>query len=175
MKRIPAIAGTLLLAACGHDTRTPVALGTLVVPNQAPWLILEPGPEQVELKGLDDTLKFVPDPPLARAVEAQLRAGVQAEYLPNLTIACQDTAAQMRVDTDEAPDTVRLDLSLDCTINASGYVSRHAYRVAPTTIVPAGSGADAYARALGTLVKDGSTQIAAKLAADVRASGPAHS
>lgn len=170
MKRILAIAGTLLLAACGHDTRTPVALGTLVVPNQAPWLILGAGPEQVELKGLDDTLKFRPDPPLARALEAQLRAGVQAEYFPNLTIACQDTAAEMRVDTDEAPDTVRLDLSLSCTINASGYVSKHDYAAAPTTAVRSGSGADAYARALGLLLKDGSAQIAAKLAADVRGS-----
>jgi hypothetical protein len=173
MKRIAlAIAGTVLLSACGHDTRTPVALGTLVVPNQAPWLILSPGPEQVELRGLDDTLKFLPDPPLAKALEAQLRAGVQQDYFANLTIACDDIKAGMKVDTDEAPDTVLLDLSLRCTINAAGRVSSHAYAVSPTTPVPAGSSEATYAQALGVLLRKGAGQIATQLSTDVRASRP---
>jgi hypothetical protein len=170
MKRTLAIAGTLLLAACGHDTRTPVALGTLVVPNQAPWLILTPGPEEVELRGLDSKLKFLPDPPLATALEAQLRAGVQQDYFPNLTIACDDIKAEMKVNADDAPDTVVLELSLRCTINASGYVSTHEYAVAPTTAVPAGSAEAAYGKALGVLLRDAAGQVGAKLDADVRAS-----
>ncbi len=174
MKRVAlAIAGTLLLSACGHDTRTPVALGTLVVPNQAPWLILAPGPEQVELRGLDSTLKFLPDPPLAKALEAQLRVGVQQDYFTNLTIACNDIKAAMKVNTDDAPDTVVLELSLRCTINARGLVSVHRYEVTPTTRVPAGSSEASYASALGTLLRDGAGQVASRLAADVRASRPA--
>lgn len=174
MKRIAlAIAGTLLLSACGHDTRTPVALGTLVVPNQAPWLILAPGPEQVELRGLDSTLKFLPDPPLAKALEAQLRAGVQQDYFTNLTIACDDIKAGMKVNADDAPDTVVLELSLRCTINARGRVSAHEYEVAPTTRVAAGSSEAAYASALGVLLRDGAGKIATQLSSDVRASLPA--
>jgi hypothetical protein len=173
MKRIAlAIAGTFLLSACGHDTRTPVALGTLVVPNQAPWLILAPGPEEVELRGLDSKLKFLPDPPLATALEAQLRAGVQQDYFPNLTIACDDIKAEMKVNADDAPDTVVLELSLRCTINASGYVSTHQYAVAPTTKVAAGSAEADYAKALGVLLRDGAGQVAVKLASDVHASRP---
>lgn len=170
MKRTLAIAGTLLLAACGHDTRTPVALGTLVVPNQAPWLIFAPGPEEVEVRGLDETIKLLPAPPMATAVEAQLRAVVQKEYFTNLTIACNDLKAEMRVDQDEAPDTVKLDMALSCTINARGLVQAHEYSATATTPVAAGSNDAAYGRALGVLLRDGSGQVANKLTADVRAS-----
>lgn len=149
-----------------------MVLDTLVVPNQAPWLILASGPEQVELRGLDETLKFLPDPPLAKALEAQLRAGVQQEYFVNLTIACDGIKAQMKVNSDDAPDTVAMDLSLRCTINARGLVSSHTYAVTPTTTVPAGSSEATYAGSLRVLLHDGATQIAGKLAADVHASRP---
>lgn len=172
MKRTLAIAGTILLAACGHDTRTPVALGTLVVPNQAPWLILAPGPEQVEVRGLDETIKLLPAPPVATAVEAQLRAVVQKDYFTNLTIACDNLTADMRVDQDEAPDTVKLELALRCTINARGMIQSHEYSASATTTVTAGSDDAAYGKALGVLLRDGAGQMAGKLAADVRASRP---
>ncbi|HET6431292.1 hypothetical protein [Dyella sp.] len=170
MKRILAMAGTVLLAACGHDVRTPAPLGALVVPNQAPWLILATGPEEVLVRGLDDTIKLSPEPSVATAVEAQLRAGVQPDYFTNLTIACDDLKTQMNVDTDEAPDTPKLDLSLRCTVNARGLIVAHEYSATSTATVAAGSNDAAYGRALGVLLKDAADQIAGKLAADVRVS-----
>jgi hypothetical protein len=173
MKRILAMAGTLLLlAACGENVRTTAPLATLVVPNQAPWLNLDEGPQTIELRGLDDKLTFTPDPPLARALEAQLRAAVQGEYFPNLTIACQGTRGEMSVDTDEAPDQAVLSLSLTCLINASGAISRHEYSAAASARVPAGSDGNVYAHALAGLLKDGAAKIGGQLAADVRASRP---
>ena len=172
MKHILAVAGTVLLAACSHDVRTPVALDTLVVPNQAPWLILGAGPEQVEVKGLDQSVKLLPEPPLAKALEAQLRAAVQKDYFTNLTIACDGPKVELRGGDEDAPDAVRLGLSLHCTINARGYVSTHDYQASASTSVPAGSDGAAYARALVMLLRDGAGQIAAKLGPDVRDSRP---
>jgi hypothetical protein len=65
-----------------------------------------------------------------------------------------------------------LDLSLRCTINASGRVSSHAYAVSPTTSVPAGSSEATYAQALGVLLRKGAGQIGTQLSTDVRASRP---
>lgn len=172
MKRILVIAGTLLLAACGHDTRTTASLGTLVVPNQAPWLILAPGPDTLDVKGLEQSVKLQPDPPLATALEAQLRAAVQPDYFTNLTIGCNDLKAQLRGGSEDAPASVELTLALHCTINASGYLSTHDYESSSTTTVPVGSDADVYARALAVLLHDGAGRIAAKLVPDVRASRP---
>lgn len=172
MKRILAAVGTMLLAACSHDVRTPVALDTLVVPTQAPWLILGAGPEQLEVKGLDQSVKLQPEPPLAKALEAQLRAAVQKDYFTNLTIACDGPKVGLRGGDEDAPDAVRLELSLHCTINARGYVSSHDYQASATTSVPAGSDGSAYARALVILLRDGAGQIAAKLEPDVRNSLP---
>jgi hypothetical protein len=170
MKRILAVAGTLLLAACGHDTRTTAALGTLVVPNQAPWLILAPGPDKLDVKGLEQSVQLQPDPPLATALEAQLRAAVQPDYFTNLTIGCNDLKAQMRGGSEDAPDRVDLELALHCTINARGYVSQHDYESSSSTTVPTGSDADAYARALAVLLRDGAGRIATQLKPDVRSS-----
>lgn len=172
MKRTLTVAAVLALAACSHDVRTPVALDTLVVPNQAPWLILGTGPEQLEVKGLAQSVKLQPEPPLAKALEAQLRAAVQKDYFTNLTIACDGPKAQLRGGDEDAPDAVRLELSLRCTINARGYVSSHDYRATATTSVPTGSDGAAYARALVTLLRDGAGQIAAHLEPDVRNSLP---
>lgn len=172
MKRILVAAGVSLLAACSHDVRTPVALDTLVVPNQAPWLILGDGPEQFEVKGLDQSVKLKPEPPLAKALEAQLRAAVQKDYFTNLTIACDGPKAALRGGDEGAPDAVWLELSLHCVINARGYVSGHDYRATSTTKVPVGSDNAAYARALVTLLRDGAAQIAARLEPDVRNSLP---
>jgi hypothetical protein len=124
----------------------------------------------VEVRGLDETLKLQPTPSVATAVEAQLRAVVQKDYFSNLTIACNGLKAEMRVDQDEAPDTVKLDLALSCTINARGLVEAHEYNATATTPVAAGSGDAAYGRALAALLRDGSGQVANKLATDVRAS-----
>ena len=172
MKRILTAATMLALAACSHDVRTPVALDTLVVPNQAPWLILGDGPPRMEVKGVDPTVVLVPSPPLATALEAQLRAAVQKDYFTNLTIACDGPKAELRGGDKDAPDAVQLTLALHCTINARGYVSSHDYRARASTRVPAGADQTAYARALVALLHDGAAQIAARLEPDVRHSLP---
>lgn len=170
MKRMLALAGTLLLCACGTpEVRTPVPLGTLIVPNHAPWLILAPGPDVVEVRGLDEKVRLQPDPSVARALEAQLRAGVEADYSTNLTIGCDNLQTDMRVDADEAPGTVALDVSLHCTINARGRVSQQNYRAAPTATVKAGAGDAAYAAVLPILLRQAGTQMASSLGQDMRA------
>lgn len=173
MKRMLALAGTLLLCACGgQDTRTPVSLGTLVVPNNAPWLILAPGPEEVDVRGLDQKVRVVPDPNMAKALEAQLRAAVQKDYFTNLTIACERLEADMRVDQDNAPDTLGLSLSLHCTFNARGAVSQHDYSAQPTAAVKAGSSDAAYASAFATLLKQAGAQISSHMSDDIKAARP---
>lgn len=173
MKRLLALAGTLMLCACGgQDTRTPVSLSTLVVPNHAPWLILAPGPEDVGVRGLDQKVRILPDPPMAKALEAQLRAAVQQDYFTNLTIACERLQAEMRVDQDAAPDTLTLDLSLRCTFNARGAISRHDYSARPDATVKAGSSDAAYAAAFAVLLRQAGAQIAAHMSDDIRAARP---
>jgi hypothetical protein len=171
MKRILVIAGAMLLGACGHreDTRTPAALGTLMLPSSAPWLIVAPGPTTLKVRGLDPSVELAPTPPVASALEAQLRSVVQAAYLPNLTIACESPDVQMRVNADAAPDAATLELAVHCSVNAAGFVSSRSYRATPSVSVKAGSDAPAYASALAALLHAAGQTVGAQLATDVRA------
>lgn len=173
MKRLLALAGTLLLCACGgQETRTPVSLGTLMVPNNAPWLILAPGPDVIEIRGLEDKIRVQPDPSLTKALEAQLRAAVEKDYSTNLTIGCERLQADMKVNQDDAPDQLSLNISLHCTINARGFVSQHDYSAAPSATVKAGSSDTVYAAAFSTLLQQAGAQISANLSDDIKASHP---
>ena len=171
MKRIVlAVGATMLLAACSHDVRLAVPLGGMVVPGTAPWLQVAPGPEQVEVKGLEQKLVLTPAPALADALQSALGKALQPDYFTDLTASCDSLDAGMKVDQDDAPGKVALDLSLRCTINARGFISHGSYSARPTTAVAANADSDAYARALPVLLDDAAKSIAGRLQADILAS-----
>ncbi len=61
MKRIAwAMGACMLVAACSHDVRLAVPLGNMVTPGTAPWLQVSQGPEQIEVKGLEQKLVLMP-------------------------------------------------------------------------------------------------------------------
>ena len=81
MKKFAWVAGAaLLLAACGgsQDTRVPVALGSLVSPASAPWLQVEQDTQDVEVRGLEDSLTLKPTPPVSEVLQARLRQALSA-------------------------------------------------------------------------------------------------
>jgi hypothetical protein len=168
MKRIAlAVGASLLLAACSHDVRQTVPLGAMVVPGTAPWLQVAQGPEQVEVKGLEQKLVLTPEPPLASAVQSALGKAMLPDYFTDLTIACNALDVRMKTDEEDAPGKVAMDFSLDCTINARGFVTHASYAAAPTTVVPANAGVEAYAHALPVLLEEATTQVATQLRADL--------
>jgi len=171
MKRIALAAGAaLVLAGCSHDVRVAAPLGSLVAPNTAPWLQVASGPDQVEVKGLDQKLLLVPSPALAKAVQSALGRALQPDYFTDLTLACGSLDARMKVDRDNAPGKVTMDLSLHCTINARGFVSQSSYQAEPSTDVAANADSTAYGRALPVLVSAAATDVAGRLQADIAAS-----
>ena len=170
-KKCLVVAAALALGACGHrdETRVPAPLGSLVVPTSAPWLLVEAGPESLLIRGLDDRIELLPQPPLSTALEAQLRKAVQADYFNNLTIACNQVDAGLKASGDDTPDTLTLNLSVHCITNARGLVTDRIYSAAPTARVAAGSAAADYAGAFATLLQQGSQNIGVQLDADVKA------
>lgn len=155
----------LLLAACGgKDTRTPVVLGQLVVPTSAPWLTVEQSSFDVPVHGLDESVVLNPSPAVSAVVQSQLRQGVQPAYFTDLVVGCEGVKAEMRVDQDATPNSVGLQLSTKCTINARGFVYRHDYQVDPSMPVPANGD---YRAAFTSLLGTGAKDIASQLAADV--------
>lgn len=159
------IGGALLLAGCGsQDTRVPVALGSLVVPASAPWLQVEQQPQDVQVRGLDDTLTLTPTPPVSAVVQARLRHALQPLYYTDLVVDCTQPSAEMLANTDDTPHTVTLMLATHCTINARGLVSAHDYRAQPALPVPADGN---YAKVLTALLATGADDIATHLRADI--------
>ena len=162
------VGGALLLAACGgsQDTRVPVALGTLVTPASAPWLQVEQESQDVEVRGLEDSLTLKPTPPVSEVLQARLRQALESAYFTDLVVHCEQVFAEMRVDTEATPATVTLELGTHCTINARGLGPDKTYHVSPS--MPAPARAD-YAKALTALLAKGADEIAAQLRADVQA------
>src|SRR5690348_3235482 len=162
------VGGALLLAACGgsQDTRVPVALGTLVTPASAPWLQVEQESQDVEVRGLEDSLTLKPTPPVSEVLQARLRQALESAYFTDLVVHCEQVFAEMRVDTEATPATVTLELGTHCTINARGLGPDETYHVSPS--IPAPARAD-YAKALTALLAKSADEIAAQLRADVQA------
>lgn len=173
MKRVWATgAAALLLAACGgKDTRTPVALDHLVGPTSAPWFTVEQSTFDVPVRGADESVVLNPQPPIPEVLQAQLREALQPAYFTDLIVGCSRVKLEMRVDNgdddDNAPSKVGLDLSLQCRIDARGFITTHDYRVHPDMPVPAGAD---YKKALVTLLDAGARDIAGRLTNDVEAS-----
>jgi hypothetical protein len=168
MKRIAlAVGATLLLGACSHDVRLAVPLGNMVAPGTAPWLQVAPGPEQVEVKGLEQKLVLTPAPALATALQSALGKSLQSDYFTDLTVSCDSLDAGMKVDQDDAPGKVAMELSLRCTINERGFVSHGDYSAKPVTDVAANAGSGAYAKALPVLLEAAAKDMAGHLHADI--------
>jgi hypothetical protein len=170
MKKFGWVAGgALLLAACGgsQDTRVPVALGSLVAPSSAPWLQVDQQAQDVQVRGLDQSLTLTPTPPVSEVLQARLRHALQSAYFTDLVVHCEEVSSEMRVDSDATPPAVTLELGTRCTINARGLVSSHGYHAQPTLPVPADGD---YARTLASLLATGADDIARQLRADVQAS-----
>lgn len=169
MKRMLAMGATLLLCACGHSVRTPASLGGLVVPGTAPWLQIAAGPDKVDVRGLDQSLTLEPDPTLSVALQSQLGQALQPDYFADLIISCDSIETGMRVNQKKAPGAVAMDLSIRCTINASGQETSHTYQVKPSTAVADGAGDTAYAQALPTLLAAGAKDLASQLDVGIKA------
>jgi len=152
------------------DVRLAVPLGSMVAPGTAPWLQVAQGPEQVEVKGLEQKLVLTPAPTLATALQSALGKSLQPDYFTDLTVSCDSPDAGMKVDQDDAPGKVAMDLSLGCVINAHGFITRGSYSAAPVTNVPANAAPGAYARALPVLLDAAAKDIAGHLHADLAAS-----
>lgn len=166
-------AGALLLAACGgsQDTRVPVALGSLMAPASAPWLQVDQNEQDVQVRGLDESLTLAPTPPVSEVLQARLRAALQPVYSTDLVVHCEQPSAEMRADTEATPANLTLELGTRCTISARGPTSSHAYHVQPSAPVPAGGD---YAKALSALLAAGADDIASQLRADVEAASASH-
>ena len=174
MNKFVWVAGAaLLLSACGgsQDTRVPVALGSLVTPTSAPWLQVEQQSQDVEVRGLDESVTLNPTPPVSEVLQGRLRHELQPIYFTDLVIHCEQVSAEMRVDTDATPPTAALELGTHCTINARGLSSSHDYHVSPSMPAPAAGG---YGKALASLLATGSDDIARQLRADVQATLAGH-
>lgn len=159
--------GALLLAACGgsQETRTSVALGSLVVPASAPWLQVESQPQDVQVRGLDQALTLAPTPSVAEVLQARLRHALQSAYFTDLVVHCEQVFAEMRADTEAEQPTLTLELGARCTINARGRISSERYHVQPSMRAPAQPD---YAKALSSLLASGADMIGAQLRADVQ-------
>ncbi|MCX7514407.1 hypothetical protein [Frateuria sp. STR12] len=162
------IGGALLLAACGgtQDTRVPVALGSLVKPVSAPWLQVDQQAQDVEVRGLDESLTLKPEPPVSEVLQARLRQALEPVYVTDLVVHCEQVFAEMRVDTEATPANVTLELGTHCTINARGPGSSTTYHASPSMPVPADGD---YAKALAGLLATGTDDIGRQLRTDAEA------
>ena len=172
MKKFAWVVGAaLFLTACGgsQDVRVPVALDSLVTPNAAPWLQVDQQAQDVQVRGLDQSVTLMPTPPVSEVLQARLRQALQPIYFTDLVVHCEQAFAEMRVDTDATPANVTLELGTHCTINARGLGSARSYHVQPSMPLPAHGD---YAKALTALLATGADDVAAQLRTDVQASTP---
>lgn len=169
-KRI-AISGlaALALSACGgQKTRTEVPLDQLVPPSSAPWINVDATSGDLQVRGLDEKVILTPSRPVSEVVQAQLRSALQPEYISNLTVACEGMKYDLRVKhEDDAPSTALFDISMRCTTNARGYITRSDLRAQPTAQVNAQTD---YSKLLVTLLDGASKDLVEKVRADIAAS-----
>jgi hypothetical protein len=127
------------------------------------------GQEQIEVKGLDEKLLLAPAPALSTALQSELGKALQSDYFTDLTVACDAPDTGMKVDQDDAPGKVAMDLHLHCRVNARGFISNGTYAATPSTDVAANAGTSAYAHALPVLLDAAAQDIAGHLRADIAA------
>ncbi|SFS02371.1 hypothetical protein SAMN05216570_1618 [Dyella sp. OK004] len=156
----------LVLCACGSQkTRETVPLDALVVPASAPWISVEPSQGDLLVRGLDQKVILTPSRPVSDVLQAQLRQALQPAYISNLTVTCERVKTDMRVKhEDDAPSTATLDISMRCTTNARGFVTRSELRSQPSA--PVSTQTD-YAKLFVVLLDGVSKEMAGKVQADI--------
>lgn len=165
---IMAVAALTLVACGGQKTRTDVPLDQLIAPSSAPWISVAPSSGDLPVRGLDEKLILTPSRPISDVIQAQLRQALQAEYISNLTVACENLKTDMRVKReDDAPSTAILDMSMRCTTNARGYVTRSEPRVQPSAVVNAQTD---YSKLVVSLVDGASKEMIEKIRTDIATS-----
>ncbi|MGO4700036.1 hypothetical protein [Dyella sp. 2RAB6] len=159
----------LALAACGgHKARETVPMDALVVPAFAPWISVEPTQGDLQVRGLDEKVVLSPSRPVSEVLQAQLRQALQPAYISNLTVACERVKTDIRVrHEDDKPSVATLDISMRCTTNARGFVTRSEPRLEPTAEV---NGQTNYPKLFVSLLDNASKELATKLQADIDAS-----
>ncbi|WP_266168904.1 hypothetical protein [Dyella subtropica] len=160
---------TLSLCACGgQKTRETVALDPLVVPASAPWISVEPTQGDLQVRGIDEKVILSPSRPVSEVLQAQLRSALQSAYMSNLTVACEHVKTDMRVKhADDAPSIATLDVSMHCTTNARGFVTRSDLHSQPSAPVSAQTD---YSKLFVSLLDEASKEMIGKVQADIDAS-----
>lgn len=158
----------LALGACSaQKTRTDVPMDALVQPSSAPWISVQATSGDLPVRGLDEKLILTPSRPLSEVLQAQLRSALQPEYSPNLTVTCESVKTDLRVKRDDDASTATLDISMRCTTNASGFVTRSDLRSQPSSPV---NGSTDYSKLLVSLMGGASKEMVEKVRADIVAS-----
>ena len=159
----------LALAACGgHKARETAPVDALVVPAFAPWISVEPTAGDLQVRGLDEKVVLSPSRPVSEVLQAQLRQALQPAYISNLTVACERVKTDIRVrHEDDKPSIATLDISMRCTTNARGFVTRSEPHLEPTAEV---NGQTNYPKLFVSLLDHASKELATKLQADIDAS-----
>jgi len=159
----------LALAACGGQKAREIApMDALVVPAFAPWISVEPTQGDLQVRGLDEKVVLTPSRPVSEVLQAQLRQALQPAYISNLTLACERVKTDLRVrHEDDKPSVATLDISMRCTTNARGFITRSEPHLEPTAQVNAQTD---YPRLFVSLLDNASKDLATKLQADIDAS-----
>ena len=163
------VAMALALAACGgQKARETVPVDALVVPAFAPWISVEPTQGDLQVRGLDEKVVLTPSRPVSDVLQAQLRQALQPAYISNLTLACERVKTDMRVrHEDDKPSVATLEISLRCTTNARGFITRSEPKLEPSAPVNAQTD---YSKLFVSLLDNASKELATKLQADIDAS-----
>ena len=157
------------LAACGgQKARETAPVDALVVPTFAPWISVEPTAGDLQVRGLDEKVVLSPSRPVSEVLQAQLRQALQPAYISNLTVACERVKTDIRVrHEDDKPSVATLDISMRCTTNARGFITRSEPHLEPTAVVNAQT---SYPTLFVSLLDNASKELATKLQADIDAS-----
>lgn len=157
------------LCACGgQKVRDTVPVDALVVPAFAPWITVEPTQGDLQVRGLDEKVVLTPSRPVSEVLQAQLRKALQPAYISNLTVACERVKTDMRVrHEDDKPAVATLDITMRCTTNARGFVTRSEPHLEPSAEVNAQTD---YSKLFVSLLGNASNDLATKVQADIDAS-----
>jgi hypothetical protein len=163
------MAAMLALTACGGQKARQVApMDALVVPAFAPWISVEPTQGDLQVRGLDEKVVLTPSRPVSDVLQAQLRKALQPAYISNLTVACERVKTDLRVRHDEdKPSVATLDVSMRCTTNARGFITRSEPHLEPSAEVNAQTD---YPKLFVALLDNASKELATKVQADIDAS-----
>ena len=143
-------------------------IGSVVQAGAAPWITVTPGPEKVDVHGLDHKLGLEPTPNIADALKTQLGVQLKSDYFSYLTVTCSQLSARINVDADKSPNVAGMDMSLQCLIFARGFTSTHNYSVSPSVAIDAAGGDAAFQQALPALLAASAKDIADKLRNDIK-------